>query len=124
MAVYELKKPKDYFVERDGVKFAGTHLLIELWQACRLNDLDWVDQMMREAVAACGATLLNTGSALFFSSWWNLRCGGSRRIAYEYSYVARTRLCGTRRFYVWFVRPIPRISGSEALFAAWQRAAV
>ena len=24
---------KDYFVEKDGVKFAGTHLLLDLWGA-------------------------------------------------------------------------------------------
>jgi len=29
---------KDYFVERDGVQFAGTHLLIDLWGADNLSD--------------------------------------------------------------------------------------
>ena len=24
---------KDYFVEKDGVRFAGTHLLVDLWNA-------------------------------------------------------------------------------------------
>ena len=27
---------KDYFVEKDGVKFAGTHLLVDLWGASNL----------------------------------------------------------------------------------------
>ena len=51
--------PKDYFVEKDGVKFAGTHLLIELWEAERLNKIDIVEQALRDAADACGATLLH-----------------------------------------------------------------
>ena len=34
---------KDYFVERNGVKFAGTHLLVELWGAKNLGDLAITD---------------------------------------------------------------------------------
>ena len=30
---------KDYFIERDGVRYAGTHLLIDLFGAKRLDDL-------------------------------------------------------------------------------------
>src|ERR1700712_1673943 len=29
---------KDYFVEKDGVKFAGVHLLVDLWGASNLCD--------------------------------------------------------------------------------------
>lgn len=50
---------KDYFVERNGLRFAGTHLLIDLWRARGLDDLELVERALREAVAACGATLLN-----------------------------------------------------------------
>ncbi len=28
---------KDYFVEKDGVKFAGTHLLIDLWDFAAID---------------------------------------------------------------------------------------
>lgn len=49
----------DHFVERDGVRFAGTHLIVDLWQARRLDDLAGVERMLREATRACGATLLN-----------------------------------------------------------------
>ena len=51
---------KDYFVERDGVKFAGTHLLIDLWGAQGLNDLDLTERTLTEAARAAGATLLHT----------------------------------------------------------------
>ncbi len=49
----------DYFVVRDGVRFAGTHLLIDLWDAHRLDDTDHVEQALRDAAAACGATVLH-----------------------------------------------------------------
>lgn len=49
---------KDYFVERDGLRFAGTHLLIELWQAKHLDDLPRIEAALRAAVDACRATLL------------------------------------------------------------------
>jgi S-adenosylmethionine decarboxylase len=50
---------KDYFVERNGVKFAGTHLLIDFWQADNLNNIDLIEQALRESVDACHATLLH-----------------------------------------------------------------
>jgi S-adenosylmethionine decarboxylase proenzyme, Bacillus form len=59
---------KDYFVERDGVRFAGTHLLIELWKARHLTDVDRIEQALRESVAACHATLLHVHLHHFASS--------------------------------------------------------
>ena len=50
---------KDYFVERDGRVFAGTHLLIDFWNASRLDDPAYIEQALREAVKAAGATLLH-----------------------------------------------------------------
>lgn len=50
---------KDYFVERNGVRFAGTHLLIELWGASQLDDLDVADRALRKAAEVAGATLLH-----------------------------------------------------------------
>lgn len=50
---------KDYFVERNGLKFAGTHLLVDLWKASHLDNLELIDAALREAVTACGATLLH-----------------------------------------------------------------
>jgi S-adenosylmethionine decarboxylase len=38
--------------------FAGNHLIIELWEASRLDDIEHVEQAMRDAVEAAGATLL------------------------------------------------------------------
>jgi S-adenosylmethionine decarboxylase len=49
----------DHFVERDGMRFAGTHLIVDLWHASRLDDVGVVETALREAAGAAGATLLN-----------------------------------------------------------------
>src|SRR3712207_1155410 len=50
---------KDYFVSRDGVRYAGSHLIIDLWDAHRLCDLEHVDRVLRQAAADTGATILH-----------------------------------------------------------------
>ncbi len=49
----------DHFIQRDGVEFAGSHLILDLWEARRLDDLEHMEQVMREAVKVAGATLLH-----------------------------------------------------------------
>lgn len=50
---------KSYTVERDGALYAGTHVLIDLWGAAHLNDIETIERALRDAVDACGATLLH-----------------------------------------------------------------
>jgi len=50
---------KDYFVERDGVVFAGSHVLADLWGAKNLDNQDLIERALRTAADACGATLLH-----------------------------------------------------------------
>ena len=50
---------KDYFIERDGVRFAGTHLLIDLFGAKRLDDLKHIKETLKRCVEVAGATLLH-----------------------------------------------------------------
>ncbi len=50
---------KDHFVERDGIQFAGTHLIIDLWGAQRLDDIEHIHETLCEAVEAAGATLVH-----------------------------------------------------------------
>jgi S-adenosylmethionine decarboxylase len=50
----------DYFVERDGVKFAGTHLTIDLWGATNLDRLDLIETTLETAAITAGATILHT----------------------------------------------------------------
>ncbi len=49
----------DHFIHRDGEVFAGTHLIIDLWGANRLDELAHMEAAMREAVKKAGATLLH-----------------------------------------------------------------
>ncbi len=50
---------KDYYVSRNGVKYAGTHLLIDLWGAERLDDIELVEQALRRSAIEGGATILH-----------------------------------------------------------------
>lgn len=50
---------KDFFIERDGLRFAGVHLIVDLHEAERLDDLAYVEQALRDCVAASGASLLH-----------------------------------------------------------------
>ena len=50
---------KDYFCERNGVKFAGTHLLIDVLKGTRLDDIGHIEQTFRECIEVSGATLLH-----------------------------------------------------------------
>jgi S-adenosylmethionine decarboxylase len=51
--------PKDYFIERNGVRYAGVHLIIDLLGAERLDDLDHVEATLRRCIQVAGATLLH-----------------------------------------------------------------
>jgi S-adenosylmethionine decarboxylase len=55
-----LDERKDYFVEKDGMRFAGTHLLVDLWGANRLDEPEHIDQALREAALEAGATILHS----------------------------------------------------------------
>ena len=50
---------KDYFCERNGVKFAGTHLLVDVLNGTRLDDIGHIEQTFRRCIEASGATLLH-----------------------------------------------------------------
>ncbi len=63
-----IPKEKDYFIVKDGVHYAGTHLLIDLWGAKKLTELCYIEQTLRDCVAACQATLLHIHLHQFSSS--------------------------------------------------------
>lgn len=50
---------EEHFITRDGVKYAGQHLIIDLWGCDRLDDLPHVRETLIDCVRAIGATLLN-----------------------------------------------------------------
>ena len=49
----------DYSVIRDGKSYAGIHLLIDLYGASHLNDMELIEKTMLRCVKAAGATLLH-----------------------------------------------------------------
>jgi S-adenosylmethionine decarboxylase len=50
---------QDHFVVRHGVRCAGVHLIVDLYEAERLDDIDHIDATLRRCVAAAGATMLH-----------------------------------------------------------------
>src|SRR3990172_10654224 len=50
---------KDFFCERDGVRFAGPHLIVDLVRAERLDELDHIETTLKRCVEVAGATLLH-----------------------------------------------------------------
>ena len=56
----EGEERKDYFVEKDGERFAGTHLLVDLWGARNLSDPELIDEALRRAAVQAGATILHS----------------------------------------------------------------
>jgi S-adenosylmethionine decarboxylase len=49
----------DHFVVRNGVRCAGSHLIIDLYDAEKLDDIDHIERALRDCVDAAGATLLH-----------------------------------------------------------------
>ena len=50
---------EDHFVMRNGVACAGAHLIVDLYHASRLDDMEHIEETLRRCVDAAGATLLH-----------------------------------------------------------------
>ena len=50
---------RDYFCERDGLKFAGAHLLVDMWGASNLDDPKFIEEALKDAARAANATILH-----------------------------------------------------------------
>ena len=55
----ENEAAKDHFKQADGVRFAGSHLIVDMWDAQHLDDPEVLRSAMIDAVNAAGATLLH-----------------------------------------------------------------
>ncbi len=49
----------DHFIQRDGVRCAGSHFIIDLYDANRLDDLPFIEETLKTCVEEAGATLLH-----------------------------------------------------------------
>jgi len=58
----------DKFIELEGERFAGLHLLLELWGAQRLDDEDFIEATLKQAAQAARATILDIRLHKFLSS--------------------------------------------------------
>lgn len=50
---------RDYFAERNGLKFAGIHLLIDMWGASHLDEPHFIEDALKAAAREAGATVLH-----------------------------------------------------------------
>jgi S-adenosylmethionine decarboxylase len=58
-AASDIEQRNDHFVVRNGVRCAGAHLIVDLYGAERLDDVDHIEATLRRCVDAAGATLLH-----------------------------------------------------------------
>jgi S-adenosylmethionine decarboxylase len=58
-AIEPQEEPKDHFVTREGLTYAGQHLIVDLWDGQGFDDKDFIEQTFRQAVEASKATLLH-----------------------------------------------------------------
>lgn len=49
---------RDHFSDAQGSRYAGTHLLVDMWGATGLTDRDGIEATLREAALAARATIL------------------------------------------------------------------
>ena len=55
----EVEANKDHFIHRDGKIYAGTHLIVDLYQSRHLDDIDFIEDTLRACITESRATLLH-----------------------------------------------------------------
>jgi S-adenosylmethionine decarboxylase len=55
----DVEPRNDHFIVRNGVRCAGAHLIVDLYEADRLDDIDHIEATLRRCVEEAGATLLH-----------------------------------------------------------------
>lgn len=60
--MYERSKGSELagdFLQMDNIEFAGTHLLIDCWNASKLDDIEYMKEVLQRCVSVSFATLLH-----------------------------------------------------------------
>lgn len=55
----ETEPRNDHFIVRNGIRCAGAHLIVDFYDAERLDDVDHIETTLRRCVEEAGATLLH-----------------------------------------------------------------
>jgi S-adenosylmethionine decarboxylase len=53
------QEAKDHFVTREGLTYAGQHLIVDMWEGHGFGDKSFIEATFRRAVEAAKATLLH-----------------------------------------------------------------
>jgi len=53
------EEAKDHFVTREGLTYAGQHLIVDMWDGQGFGDKSFIEATFRQAVEAAKATLLH-----------------------------------------------------------------
>ena len=53
------QQPEQLVLKRDGVRFAGTHLIVDLYGAQRLDDSAFIEATLKRCAEVTGSTLLH-----------------------------------------------------------------
>ncbi|MBU4472772.1 MAG: adenosylmethionine decarboxylase [Candidatus Omnitrophica bacterium] len=59
------KKKKSVFCKGKVLNHAGTHLLVEIWNAKNISSPKIIKKILKQIVKACGATLLKVQAHIF-----------------------------------------------------------
>ena len=58
-AEVETPEAKDHFITREGLTYAGQHLIVDMWDGQGFGDKSFIEATFRQAVEAAKATLLH-----------------------------------------------------------------
>ncbi len=59
---------KEFCTTKEHLRYAGTHLIIEIWNGKDFSSLRKIRKILKDSVKACGATLLKINLHKFSSS--------------------------------------------------------
>jgi S-adenosylmethionine decarboxylase len=51
--------PQDHFITRNGIRFAGYHMILDFWECAKLDCLETMESALRSAIEKAKATLLH-----------------------------------------------------------------
>ena len=48
-----------HLINKDGIEYAGCHLILDIWGANNLNDIELIERCFHQCIKVAGATLLH-----------------------------------------------------------------